>query len=438
MRWSRLFIPTLREEPAEGDPRWRLLVRAGYARPGGAFLFLGQRALNKIASNVCGQLEALGAQEVSLGVSLREAAQFASGDLRSYKQLPQMFVQRRGAVVEAAAFGLDAGAVRDAFARGLEACGVAVSVADPEGDAVPEAFHTPGVKSIAELAAFAGAPETSLIKSVVMSGPQGLVLALVRGDHSLSERNLQAVVGRNLHAATAEEIRVVFGAGPGSLGPVGLAGVRILADFALRGRRNMICGANRDDYHLRNVTPGKDFAAEFCDLRVEDGIGADGVPVLSGDVVLGSVEESVAGLTVLNESGSTYAPGFVFGELALDRVLAQVGRDESGLVMPPRIAPFSVAFVVVNAKDAEQAATGHRLYEAALVAGCDAVLDDRDERPGVKFKDCELVGIPWRVTVGKKLAEGVVGGSGRHSKESWDVPVGEAVEFVRGRWDVVA
>jgi prolyl-tRNA synthetase len=303
------------------------------------------------------------------------------------------------------------------------------SVNDPEGDAAPEAFHTPGVKTIAELAAFAGVPETSLIKSVVMHRDGQLVLALVRGDHQ---------VKGEVQAATAEEIRAAFGAEPGSLGPVGLKGVRVIADEALRGRRNMICGANRDDYHLRNVTPGRDFTAEFRELRVEDSVGSEGVPVLAGGAVLGSVKESAAGLAVLNESGSTFAPGFVFGELALDRVLASVGRDESGLVMPPRIAPFSVAFVVVNAKDAEQAAAAHRLYEAAREAGCDAVLDDRDERPGVKFKDCELVGIPWRVTVGKKLAEGLVEVFERHSRQSWDVAVGEAVEFVRDRWDVVA
>ena len=128
MRWSKLFLPTLREEPAEGDARFRLLVRAGYVRLGSdgpAFLFAGQRSLNKIAESVAGEL---GAQEVALGVSLREAARFASGELRSYKQLPQLWWQRRGTVLEVAGFGADARAVRDAFGRALEECGVAASV----------------------------------------------------------------------------------------------------------------------------------------------------------------------------------------------------------------------------------------------------------------------------------------------------------------------
>jgi prolyl-tRNA synthetase len=118
-------------------------------------------------------------------------------------------------------------------------------------------------------------------------------------------------------------------------------------------------------------------------------------------------------------------------------MLTGVPRDAAGLVMPKRIAPFSLAFVPVNMKDDSQRSTAEQLYEQAKAAGCDAVLDDRDERPGVKFKDAELVGIPWRVTLGKKLAEGKAEVYERSSGEKWDVPLGEAVDFVRGRWDLV-
>lgn len=413
----------------------RLLVRAGYARFGSvepSFLFAGERSLNKIAD--CLLLE-LAWQRVAFEGSLRAAAGVARGELRSYKQLPQVWTQRRGTVLEIAGFGVEASAIRAALGRGLAACRVSATVDDPEGEYGPEAFHTPSIKTIAELAEFTGLPETSFIKSVVMSAGGALVLALVRGDHALSEAKLRALVG-DARAATAEEIRAVFGADPGSLGPVGLSGVRVLADEALRGRRNLIAGANRDDYHLRNVTPDRDFTAEFHKLRVA--APGDGTPVLSGREVLGAVQAWAADLLVLNESGSTYAPSFVFAEIALDRVLAvAAGRDESGLVMPKRIAPFSVAIVPVNVKDAACMDAAITLYEQASFAGCDAVLDDRDERPGVKFKDCELVGIPWRVTVGKKLAEGVVEVVERSGKQSWDVAVSEAVEFVRRRWDEV-
>jgi prolyl-tRNA synthetase len=124
--------------------------------------------------------------------------------------------------------------------------------------------------------------------------------------------------------------------------------------------------------------------------------------------------------------------------LDLGAMLAGVARDGAGLVMPKAIAPFSVVFVPVNVKDDAQRSAAEQLYEQAKSAGCDAVLDDRDERPGVKFKDSELIGIPWRITLGKKLAEGKAEVFERASGEKWDVPVGEAVEFVRGRWDSVA
>jgi prolyl-tRNA synthetase len=287
-----------------------------------------------------------------------------------------------------------------------------------EGDLDPDEFHTPGVKTIAELAAFTGLPETMQMKSVVMRSGAGLVLALVRGDHNLSEAKLRAIVGADVEAASAEAIRSQFGADPGSLGPVGLQGVRVLADEGLRGRRNMICGANRTDYHLRHVTPGEDFSTEFFDLRVPvNGPGHDGVPVRAeGGGLIGSV-----------------------GNISAEHVLveiAQQGRDDAGLVMPPMVAPFSVLFIPVNVGDEAQRTTAEKLYEEAKTAGCDALLDDRDARAGIKFKDAELIGIPWRVTIGKKLKDGLTEVVERRGMQSWDVPVPEVVSFVRQRWDL--
>ena len=135
------------------------------------------------------------------------------------------------------------------------------AVADPDGNLSPEEFHTPNRKTIAEVAAFTGLPETSQIKSLVMVAGGKPVLALLRGDHSLSETKFGAVAGGDARPAHPEEIRQSFGADAGSLGPVGVKNMRIIADNALKDRRNMICGANKDDYHLRNVTPGEDFEA---------------------------------------------------------------------------------------------------------------------------------------------------------------------------------
>jgi prolyl-tRNA synthetase len=360
MRWTELSIPTLRDQPSEGDRRRKLLVRAAYWNPTGGPQFLGRRSLEKIQS-----------------------------------------------------------LLRENGVAGLRYCGLKGVVEEIEGDLSPEPFHTPGVKTIAELAAFTALPETAQMKSVVMQSEAGLVLALVRGDHSLSEAKLRKLVGPETQAATADEIRQSFGADPGSLGPVGLSGVRILADEALRGRRNLLCGANRTDYHLRHVTPGRDFQPEYCDLRVAvDGPGQDGVPVRAeGGGLIGSV-----------------------GNLSAEAVLvelSQQNRDDAGLIMPPMVAPFSVLFTPVNIADEAQRTIAEKLFEDAKTAGCDALLDDRDLRPGVKFKDAELIGIPWRITLGKKLAAGLVEVQERRCRQSWDIPVAEAVEFVRGRWDAV-
>ncbi len=311
-------------------------------------------------------------------------------------------------------------ATRRDIERGLASVGIRATADDPAGSAAPEDFATPGVKSIADLAEFMKCSETLLIKSVVMESAGALVLVLMLGDHTLDEKKLRIVLGADARPAGTEKIREVFGAEPGSLGPLRLRNVRILADEALHGRRNMVCGANRDGFHTRNVTPGRDFKAEFYDLRVA---GEVGTPVLSADF-------AVLGWTRETESGCE-------GVLDLGAMLAGVARDEKGLVMPKAIAPFSVAVVPVNVKDEAQSAAAEALYEQAKAAGCDAVLEDRDERPGVKFKDSELIGIPWRITLGKKLAEGKAEVYERTSGEKWDVAIGEAVEFVRGRWDLV-
>jgi prolyl-tRNA synthetase len=352
MRWSGLDISTLREEPSEGERRKRLLVRAGYWNASGP-RFLGQRSLDKIERLLSGE-----------GVA------------------------------------------------GLAACGLRGLLDEVEGDLAPESFHTPGVKSIAELSAFTGSPETMQMKSVVMRSDGGLVLALVRGDHSLSESKLRTILGADVEAATPDEIRDRFGADPGSVGPVGLEGVRVLADEALRGRRNMICGANRTDYHLRHVTPGEDFLPAYYDLRIPvSGPGQEGVPVrVEGGGLVGSV-----------------------GRLSAKHVLmeiAQQGRDDAGLVLPQAAAPFSVVFTPVHIADEAQRSAAEKLYEDAKTAGCDALLDDRDARPGVKFKDAELIGIPWRVTIGKKLVEGLVEVQQRRGKQSCDVSPMHVVALV--------
>lgn len=478
MRWSKLFIPTLREAPA-GIPTegGRLLARAGYAR-GAALLFLGRRSMRRIASIIRQAMDPLGAQE--LWVPAGESMTALARELRSYKQLPQIWYQFRDGF-EACSFGVgpEHADFRDAFCAVLRRCGVEYltagstfaipcdagedfiarageyladlpaavsdlkppSAPDSEGEPSPESFHTPNRKTIAELADFTGLPESSHIKSLVMVADGTLVMALLRGDHQLSEAKLaRALEAAEVRPASAEEIRRHFGAGAGSLGPVGVEGVRVLSDEALRGRRNMIAGANRDDYHLRHVTPGKDFITGFFDLRLAaEGDTYNGEPLrIEKATVLGSLSEarSRAELHVTGAAGQEVPVWVASCTISLDRILwavAEQHHDRDGLTLPPEIAPFDLIVTPVDFSGEAQRNAGERIAEEAGAVGMDVLLDDRDERPGVKFKDADLTGVPWRVTIGKKLEQGIVEVVDRRRRQKTDVAVDEAAAFINTR-----
>jgi prolyl-tRNA synthetase len=461
MRWSKAFISTLRENPAEGESiGCKLLVRAGYARAISTGVYgwlpLGQRAMQKLRRAARAEMEAIGGQEVELTEA--SAAEIAQGELRSPRLLPQIWFQFEGGPMRARqmmgmevySFGVEGGVVRAAMRRAVERAGlpareaedalfilhesgadVAVTcgncgylastrtatsrpsdpAADNEGDLAPERFHTPGQKTIADLARFTGLPESAQMKSLVLVADGKPVLVMLRGDHQLCGAKFAAKTGdAKFRQATGEELVKWFGAQAGSLGPVGVTSMPILADNALMGRRNMICGANRDDYHLRNVTPGEDFAAEFGDLR----------EVSAGETCArcGGVLEFGPATEVARAS-----------TLSLERILAaaaELGNDKDGLILPAEVAPFDV---VVTAAIVSDAAEG--VYRACLDAGLDALYDDRDERAGVKFKDADLIGVPYRINVGKRMAEGVVELVERKTKRVEDVPAAEAAERLR-------
>ncbi|HWQ55832.1 MAG TPA: His/Gly/Thr/Pro-type tRNA ligase C-terminal domain-containing protein, partial [Bryobacteraceae bacterium] len=237
-----------------------------------------------------------------------------------------------------------------------------------------------------------------------------------------------------------------FGADAGSLGPVGVKNMPILADNALEGRRNMIAGANKDDYHLRNVTPGEDFQATFQDLRqVSEGDACltCGRPVEIVKTVeighifkLGYRYSENMGLRVLNADGEEVTPIMGSYGIGIERILSaavELYHDKDGIVLPASIAPFAVVVTPVNIADEMQKEAANQIYRECLGLGIDALLDDRDERPGVKFKDADLIGIPYRITVGKKLANGMVELIERAGKKSSDVPVAEAAKAVAAR-----
>ena len=561
MLWSKLFIPTLRETPAEAEvASHQLLLRAGYVRQLAAgiycHLFLAQRSLLKIQQIVREEMNAIGGQEMHLpalnpaeiwqesgrwdimgdnmfrlkdrfgrdlclGMTHEEnVTAIARGELRSYKQLPQIWYQiqtkfrdeprpksgllrvRQFLMKDSYTFdmdqaGLDAAYDKHyhAYCRIFERCGlqyiaveahsgamggsashefmvvsdagedlvalcrgcrysanlekavagpVPPAVPDPEGDLAPEPFHTPGRKTIADVAGFTGLPQSSQMKSLVLVADGKPVLVLLRGDHQLNETKFGTVSGDpEFRPARPEEIREWFGADAGSLGPVGVTNMPILADRALADRRNMIAGANRDDYHLRHVTPGEDFEAQLCDLRqvsAGDSCLRCGRPLEVHKTVeighifkLGYKYSESMGLRVLNAEGKEVAPLMGSYGIGIERILSaaiELYNDKDGMVLPKSIAPFELVVTPANNSDRSQSEAALAVYRDALALGIDALLDDRDERPGVKFKDADLIGVPFRIVVGKKLAGGMVELIDRKTRLLADIPVASVAAAV--------
>ncbi len=564
MLWSKLFIPTLRETPAEAEAiSHQLLLRAGYIRPLAAgvynFLYLAQRTILKITAIVREEMDAIGAQEfflpalnpaevwqesgrydvmgdnlfklkdrfgrqLCLAMTHEEVMTIiARGELRSYKQLPQMWYQiqtkfrdearpksgllrvRQFSMKDSYSFdlapeGLDVSYEkhRGAYCRIFDRCGLeyltveahsgamggsqsqefmvateagedyvafcretgyaanlekAVSrpapleVPDPEGDLEPEEIHTPGAKTIEEVSAFLKLPRTSQMKSLVLIADGKPYLVLVRGDHQLSETKFQTATGCvEVRPAQPDEIRNLFGADPGSLGPVGVKNLRLLADNILQGRKNMICGANKNDYHLKNVTPGEDFAAEFHDLRqVAEGDTEiqTGLPLEIKKTVeighifkLGYKYSHSMGLNVLNQEGVETPVIMGCYGIGIERVLCaavELYADKDGMCLPVSIAPFEAVVTPVKATDPSLKEAAEKIYAELKAAGVDVLYDDRELSPGVKFKDADLIGIPYRITVGKKLTSGLVEIVERRGKAMTEVLAVEAAAWVTGK-----
>ena len=555
MRWSRLFIPTLRDDPAEAEVvSHKLLLRAGYVRQLSAglycYLYLAKRSLHKIERIVREEMDSIGAQEIftpelhpaevwkesgrwdaiggdmfrlkdrwgreyCLGMTEEEVVTFiARGELRSYKQLPQIWYQiqakfrdeprpkaglmrvRRFTMKDSYTFDMDKAGLdvaydkhHDAYCRIFDRCGLeylavdahsgpmggsescefmvpspagedwvvecpdsgyranlekAVTLAqppaipDPNVDADPEEFRTPGKKTIEDVAEFDGLPASSHIKALLMVADGRPLMVLLRGDHQLSVVKLAELAdAAEVRAAHPEEIERWLGAGAGYVGPVGADGMKTLADSALEGRRNMVTGANKEGFHLRNVTPGRDFTATFADLReAQDG----DIDIVSGSPVrcrkaievghifkLGYKYSESMGLAVLNEHGKSVTPIMGSYGIGIERVLTgaiEQNHDDSGMALPVSIAPFEAVVTPVNRKNDAQREAAEALYGELREAGVDVLLDDRAERAGVKFKDADLIGIPYRVTVGRTVGDGQVELTERKTNVSENVMIG--------------
>ncbi len=321
----------------------------------------------------------------------------------------------------------------------------AVSPPEPTAGGEPpgpvKEVPTPGVKTVEQVASFFGVSPRNVIKTLVYETEKGPVAALVRGDRDVNEIKLKKAVDViSLELAGPEAVAGITGAEAGFAGPVGLSGVKIVADQEIDALPWAVSGANRDHRHLINVKPGREFKPDVVtDIRlVKSGdpcpgcgrpmVEARGIEV--GQVFkLGEKYSKVHGATFLDRDGRE--KHFVMGcyGIGVTRTMAaaiEQNHDGDGIIWPAAIAPFHVIVVPVSARDSGQAGMARRIYRALLDAGVEAVLDDRDERPGVKFKDADLVGYPLRVTVGSKaVASGEVELRLRRDGSVLAVPEGE-------------
>jgi prolyl-tRNA synthetase len=318
---------------------------------------------------------------------------------------------------------------------------------DQPGPAAPTRLDTPGVRTIEDLATSYGLAAERQIKTLVQVMDGQLTLVLLRGDHQLQDQKLSDATGvTDIRPAQPDEIRAALGALPGSLGAVGVTGLPVIADLALRGRRDMATGANTDDVHLTGVDVGRDIqVGTWADLR-EVSAGEPcprcGTPlqfiraIEVGHIFkLGRKFTEAFGVTVLGPDGSAIVPIMGSYGIGVERavaVIAEVHHDDAGLTWPVQVAPAEVDVIMVSVRDEAVRAAAEAIYAALQAAGHDVIIDDRDERPGVKFKDAELIGFPVRVSVGSRdLAEGMVEVVSRDSGERERVPVDQAVKHVQ-------
>jgi prolyl-tRNA synthetase len=578
-RWSELFIPTLREAPADAEvASHKFLVRAGYVRQLAAglysYLFLGQRSFNKIMNVVRHEMDTIGQEfflpalhpreiweasgrwavmgdnmfrlkdrkgaELALGMTHEEVmTDIARKELRSYKQLPQIWYQiqtkfrdeprpksgllrvRQFIMKDAYSFDIDAEGLDvsykkhyDVYCRIFDRCGLKYMVVEAhsgamggsqshefmvrtpagedlivscekcnfaanmekatskleavmdlasEGDGKPLEVHTPGQKTIEDVARFLGVSPKNKIKTLALMATEEVaksgkpksraVVLLMRGDHQMNEAKLStAVAGRETRPMLEEEIKSLFQSPAGFLGPLNIEWAKsldnvdkpiLLVDQALEGRRNLISGANKEDYHVKNITPGTTFQpTAYVDLRsVTAGEGCPhcGAPLRIDTAVeighifkLGYKYSESMGARVLDRNGKEVTPIMGSYGIGIERILTaavEQNNDDNGFWLPPQIAPFEIVVVPTNVSDERVRTTAEDITRRLEAAGFDVLLDDRDERPGVKFKDAELVGIPFRVTVGKKVTEGMVEVVQRSTRETRDASIAAITEY---------
>jgi prolyl-tRNA synthetase len=341
----------------------------------------------------------------------------------------------------------------DAYAANVEMA-VALPPAAPRGPAgaVLTEVATPGAKTIDDVTKLLKLPASKLVKTLLVDAdtPGEVVALLVRGDHELNAVKAQKLPGvlKPLRMSSNDTIAKATGAEPGFLGPLGFKG-RIYADHAVAALADFVCGANKKDMHLTGVNWGRDLPeATAADIR--NIVAGDPSPSGKGTLAiargievghifqLGSKYSESMGATVLDETGkeaTLYMGCYGIGVTRVVAAAIEQNHDARGIIWPDAIAPFQLVIVPINApKSPAVRETAERLYNDLIAAGVDVLLDDRDERPGVKFADTELIGIPHRVVVGDRgITAGKLEYRHRRAEAAEEFPLGDALAFIRGR-----
>ncbi|HLA80297.1 MAG TPA: proline--tRNA ligase, partial [Thermoleophilia bacterium] len=326
------------------------------------------------------------------------------------------------------------------------------SVTQRSESAAPHEVSTPERRTIDEVSDFLRIEPYDVMKALVYVAGNEPVMALVRGDHDLHENKLARYLKADVRPAHPEEVKLATGAEVGFVGPLGLS-IRIIADESLRpggpsGQREYAAGANKEDTHLLGVVVGRDFTPEYADLREAkegDACLHCGSPLIVKQVIevgnifkLGTKYSGPLGATVLDDSGNErpiVMGSYGIGPARIAAAAVEQSHDDRGIIWPKSIAPFDVHLVQVQMKDSIQSQVAAELHEAIASEGWEVLWDDRDERPGFKFADAELIGCPIRVTVGKKAVDGVVEIEPRAGGAREEVSVRACPSRVRELWE---
>lgn len=559
MRFTNIFIPTLRETPAEAEAVSHILMlRAGFVRQLAAGLYiylpLAQRVIEKVNTIIREEMDAIGAQEIvmpalhpadiwqktgrwdvigdemfrlkdrgdrdmCLGMTHEEIITWlAAMEIRSYRDLPQVWYQiqtkfrdearpksgilrtREFIMKDSYSFDTDEKGLEDnylkhagAYHRIFQRCGLqffqvdsdpgmmggatahefmapspagedvivlcaqcgysanvelAVSIAGPQklnedpGEWQQEDIATPEKRTVAEVSAFLKEDPSVFIKSLLFIGPEGPFMALVRGDQELHENKLRRIIG-DFRPAQKDEVRDILGVEAGFIGPHNRS-LKIFADSSLK-EGVYISGANRAGYHTRGIRPDRHFGAEWRDLHVARGgesCPKCGAPLTEEKAIeignifkLGIKYSQPLKAVYLDESGKErpiIMGSYGIGPARIAAAAIEQNNDRDGMIWPESIAPFHVQVIPLAMDDAHVVGTAETIYNQLREENIEVLLDDRTERPGIKFKDADLIGVPWQIVIGKKtIAEGLVELKSRRTKETRKVSPAEAVKRMK-------